>query len=132
MFTVTKTILTPFWKIERVAPARARGRGRGRGRGRKASRVIESDEEVSPEPLEAEELEATVEAKTPEEPTPAPVVPAEEKENDVHPPPSMFCSAAHCLRNMLNIFFAQIFSRHGSRHIAAGSTDFYDDKPRST
>lgn len=72
-----------------VAPARARGRGRGRGRGRKASRVIESDEEVSPEQPEQEELEATVDEKAHEEPTPVPVVAAEEKENDIHPPTSM-------------------------------------------
>lgn len=89
------TLITFFCEIECLAPTRARGRGRGRGRGRKASRVIESDEEVSPELLEQEELEATVDEKTPEEPTPAPVVLAEEKENDIHPPASMFCSASY-------------------------------------
>lgn len=75
-------------KSKYVAPTRARGRGRGRGRGRKASRVIESDEEISPEQPEQEEVDAPTEEKPLEEPTPVPA--AEEKENDIHPPTSMF------------------------------------------
>lgn len=100
-------------KIEFKAPARARGRGRGRGRGRKASRVIESDEEVSLEQPEQEEVEASVDEKSHEETTPATVVVAatEEKENDIHPPTSMF--VASCLpyeMPNLSLFFCfQLF-----------------------
>lgn len=67
-----------------VAP-RARGRGRGRGRGRK-SRVIESDEEPSPEQSQEDIAEAV--EKTEDAPV-QPIQPSvEEKENEVVPPPT--------------------------------------------
>lgn len=67
-----------------------RARGRGRGRGRKA-KVIESDEEASPEQPDIEEVDASIEEK-PQEPEPTIVAPADsatdEKENEIIPPPT--------------------------------------------
>lgn len=64
---------------------RARGRGRGRGRGRKTSRVIESDDEGSPEQQTNDELDASNEEKPIEQTLPET---SEEKENEIHPPAS--------------------------------------------
>lgn len=71
-----------------------RARGRGRGRGRKA-KVIESDEEASPEQPDTEDIEPTIEEKPLETEQVAAVPPpvdtaTEEKENEIIPPTSKF------------------------------------------
>lgn len=70
-----------------------RARGRGRGRGRKA-KVIESDEEASPEQPDTEEVETVNDEKPVEileqvNTTPAEIA-TEEKENEIIPPTSKF------------------------------------------
>lgn len=69
-----------------------RARGRGRGRGRKA-KIIESDEEASPEQPDTEEVDASIEEK-PQEillvTTTTVNTPTEEKENEIIPPKSKF------------------------------------------
>lgn len=69
-----------------------RARGRGRGRGRKA-KVIESDEDASPEQPDIEDVDASIEEK-PQEPETIIVAPADsatdEKENEIVPPTSEF------------------------------------------
>lgn len=69
-----------------------RARGRGRGRGRKA-KVIESDDEASPEQPDTEDVDASIEEK-PQEIEAVAIVPppidtaTEEKENEIIPPTS--------------------------------------------
>lgn len=71
-----------------AAPRTRGGRGRGRGRGRK-TRVIESDEEPSPEQLQEDAEE--IEEKTVQPPAPS----LEEKENEIVPPTSKLMSIAN-------------------------------------
>lgn len=69
-----------------------RARGRGRGRGRKA-KVIESDEEASPEQPEIDDTNASIEEKSqavePNVVTPIDTA-TDEKENEVVAPTSKF------------------------------------------
>lgn len=79
-------------RAARSRGASTRARGRGRGRGRKA-KVIESDEEASPEQTEIEDANASIDDKT-QAVEPIAVTPidtaTEEKENEVVPPTSKF------------------------------------------
>lgn len=90
-------------RAARGRAASTRARGRGRGRGRKA-KVIESDEEASPEQPETEDVDASIEEK-PVEPEPVVVAPAEpateEKENEIVPPTSKFVINSNNNRNKI-------------------------------
>lgn len=88
----------------RARATSTRARGRGRGRGRKATKVIESDEEGSPEPQETEDVDTSIDEKSPPDTilvttttVSAPVQPAEtvveEKETENIPPTSKFFSS---------------------------------------
>lgn len=93
-------------RAARGRAASTRARGRGRGRGRKA-KVIESDEEASPEQPETEDIDASIEEK-PQEAEPMVIATTdaatEEKENEIIPPTSKFISLQ---RNRISNFTSQ-------------------------